>query len=478
MRLPPPFGWSKEDENAPVAVSVQGTIPAWLRGTLMRTAPCLYELGEWKAGHWFDGLALLYSFQFGGSGVAFKQRLLESDSRKELSAGVRSRAAFRTEMKRGFFNRLFHPIPRTTDNTNVNVVPWEGAWLSMTETSHQHVIDGDTLETRGTYKFQDGLGRTTLSAHPFPNPGVAKSLINIGSEMGIKNGLCIYRQQQGSPSRTIEGRVRLERLPYVHSFGVSPRYATLLEHPFTVSPRDMLWSNRGFIEHFKWQPERGGRIWLLNRADGTSRAYETKAFFCFHTINQFEDGDDVVLDFLAWDDPSIIEQLKIELLAKGHPPVQSKWVRARLKKGQSKADFEVMSETPFEFPVLNLKRSQCKPTEVVWGATITGSTRPPGATAPGGETADGADAAVLKVVHGKPVERFTSKGWTHGEPVMVPAPNATADDEGVLLAVASHAEGTKTGLFVIDAKSLTEIARVEIDVGLPLGFHGSFRLDA
>ena len=462
-RLPPPFGWSNEDEHAPVALSVHGTLPSWLRGTLMRTAPCLYELGEWKAGHWFDGLALLYSFQFGVD-VRFQQRLLESDARKEVSAGVRSRAAFRTEMKRGFFNRLFHPIPRTTDNTNVNVVPWEGAWLAMTETSHQHVIDGDTLKTRGTYRFQDGLGRTTLSAHPFPNPGVKGSLVNVGSEMSLKNALVIYRQQAGSPTRTVEGRVRLERLPYVHSFGVSPRFATLLEHPFTVSPRDMLWSNRGFIDHFQWKPERGGRLWLMDRRAGTSRAYETDAFFCFHTINQFEDGDDVVLDFLAWKDPGIIEQLRVEKLAAGHPPVGSRWVRARLKPGQTKADFEVMCETPFEFPVINLKRAQCQPTAVVWGATITGS-------------ADGADAAVLKVVPGQPVQRFTSPGWTHGEPVMVPAPNATADDEGVLLALASHAEGQKTALFVIDAKTLTEVARVEVDVGLPLGFHGSFRLD-
>ncbi|MFT3712944.1 MAG: carotenoid oxygenase family protein [Archangium sp.] len=465
-QLQPPFGWSKPDENAPVALSLNGTLPAWLRGTLMRTAPCLYELGEWKAGHWFDGLALLYSFKFGGdANVQFKQRLLESETRRELSAGVRSRAAFKTEMKRGFFNRLFHPIPRTTDNTNVNVVPWEGAWLAMTETSHQHVVDGDTLKTRGTYQFQDKLGRTTLSAHPTPNPGVRGSLINIGSEMGYRNALCIYRQQAGSPTRVIEGRVQLERLPYVHSFGISERYATLLDHPFTVSPRDMLWSNHGFIEHFKWMPERGGRIWLLDRRTGTSRAYETKSYFCFHTINQFEDGDDVVLDFLAWDDPSIIGKLRIDLLANGHPPVESKWVRVRLKPGQSKADFETMSDTPFEFPVVNLKRSQSKPTNVVWGATITGSS-------------EGADAAVLKIVPGQPVQRFTSSGWTHGEPVMVPSPDAQSDDEGVLLAVASHKDGVKTALFVIDAKSLTELARVELDVGLPLGFHGSFRLDA
>lgn len=459
MNLKPPFGWT--GDAGAVTPVVQGTLPEWLRGTLMRTAPALYALGEWTAGHWFDGLALLYAFEVRSDGVGFQQRLLQSESYRELERGDASRASFDTQMKRGFWNRLFHPIPRTTDNTNVNVVPWEDAWLAMTETSHQQVIDPKTLETRGTYRFRDGLDRTVLSAHAFPNPGVAKSLVNVGSEMSITNALLVYRQSAGNPTRTIEGRVKLERLPYVHSFGVSEHFATLIDHPFTVLPRDMLWSERGFITHFEWKPERATRLWLMDRRTGTSTPYETDAFFCFHAINQFEEGDDVVLDLLTWKDPTIIGQLKTELLAKGHPPVESKWVRARLKKGQKKVDLEPMHAQPFEFPVVNLKRSFAKKTEVVWGATISGD-----------------DAAVVKVVHGQPAKRFHSAGWTHGEPVMVPRPGATSDDDGVLLAVACHADGVRSALFVIDAKDLTEVARVELNVGLPLGFHGSFRFSA
>lgn len=459
MNLKPPFGWT--GDHGPVTPVVQGALPEWLRGTLMRTAPAVYAQGEWKAAHWFDGLALLYAFELNGGAPTFRQRLLASEAQQEVARGQRDRASFDTAMVRGFWNRLFHPIPRTTDNTNVNVVPWEDAWLALTETAHQHVIDPVTLETRGSYPYKDGLGRTTVSAHPFPNPGVPKSLVNIGSEMSLQNNLLIYRQQAGNPSRTIEGKVRLERLPYVHSFGISERYATLLEHPFTVSPRDMLWSNRGFIQHFEWKPERGGKLWLMDRRSGTSRAYETETFFCFHTINQFEDGDDVVLDFLAWKDPSVVAQLKTELLEKGHPPVASRWVRARLKPGATKVDLEPMHETLFEFPVIDLKRALAKPTKVVWGATIAGD-----------------DAAVVKVVPGEKALRFHLDGWTHGEPVMVPRPGATEPDDGVLLAVGCHADGVRSALFVIDAKALTEVARVEVNVGLPLGFHGSFNFSA
>ena len=39
-----------------------GTVPMWLNGKLIRTGPGLFEIGDTKYNHWFDGLALLHSF--------------------------------------------------------------------------------------------------------------------------------------------------------------------------------------------------------------------------------------------------------------------------------------------------------------------------------------------------------------------------------------------------------------------------------
>jgi beta,beta-carotene 9',10'-dioxygenase len=43
---------------------VEGTIPQWLVGSLIRTTPAQYEIGKRSYRHWFDGLAMLYSFTF------------------------------------------------------------------------------------------------------------------------------------------------------------------------------------------------------------------------------------------------------------------------------------------------------------------------------------------------------------------------------------------------------------------------------
>jgi beta,beta-carotene 9',10'-dioxygenase len=47
----------------PVALQVSGALPAWLKGTLLRTGPSKFEVGARSYNHWFDGLAMLHGFR-------------------------------------------------------------------------------------------------------------------------------------------------------------------------------------------------------------------------------------------------------------------------------------------------------------------------------------------------------------------------------------------------------------------------------
>ena len=44
---------------------VQGEVPTWLAGTLLRNGPAQFEVGERRFNHWFDGLAMLHRFTIG-----------------------------------------------------------------------------------------------------------------------------------------------------------------------------------------------------------------------------------------------------------------------------------------------------------------------------------------------------------------------------------------------------------------------------
>ena len=67
---------------------------------------------------------------------------------------------------------------------------------------------------------------------------------------------------------------------------------------------------------------------------------------------------------------------------------------------------------------------------------------------------------------------------TPSEPVFAKRPGGTAEDDGVLLSVALDTSPSKgkgqSALVVIDAKTMKEVARAEMPVIFPFGFHGHY----
>jgi carotenoid cleavage dioxygenase-like enzyme len=459
----PPFRWTRRDQHS-LPVHTQGSLPGWLTGELVRTAPAVFAAGSFRAEHWFDGLGLVYGFSFGEQ-VRFQQRLLESRVAQDIAQGRERTGTFDTTMKRGFFRRLMQPVPQITDNTNVNIVPWQGAWLAMTESPHQHVV-GDDLASRGLYHYEDALpSGLSLSAHPHFD-FVRNAQVNVGTTFGAKSELWVVRQSADGRAREVEGKLALKRVPYVHAFGLTAKHALIIDQPLSVNPLSMLWSNRGFIDHFKWQPERGTRLWKLNRESGVWTDYQTEALFCFHIVNTFDDGDDVVLDFLAFDDPSIIETFKTERLAAGAlPSLLPRFVRARLSPGKRHAELELLSEQRFDLPNIAYRQQQGQRYSAVWGAVLAADS----------QHGQSGSEIVRVDVESDSVVRFSEPDTTYGEPVFVPRPGATCAHEGVVLTVGSHAVAERSTLAVLDATTLEPLARCHVDLSIPLGFHGTHR---
>jgi beta,beta-carotene 9',10'-dioxygenase len=458
-----PFRWTQRDKQT-LPVTVSGSLPAWLQGSLVRTAPAIFEVGDWRAAHWFDGLGLVYGFTI-ADGVRFAQAPLDCQVAREIQAGDGTTASFGTPMRRTLWQRLRAPVPAVTDNANVNIVPWQGEWLAMTETAHQHVIEGSTLQSRGLYRYDDDLSPSmSMLAHPHFD-FTRDAMLNIGLTLGPKNELSLLRQGRGGRRREVEGKLALKRMPYVHDFGLSDRHAVLIAHPYTVNPLRLLFSNRGYIEPFRWQPERGTTLWKLDRATGRFTDYQTEPLFCFHTVNTFEDGDDVVLDFLAFDDPSVVGRVATARLeAEGMPTFLPRLVRARLSPGKRHADLTTLTDTRFEFPNIAYRAQHGRPYRTAWGVSIDA----------GG--AGGLTSEVVRVdLERDAVVRFSEPEVTYGEPVFVPRPGAAREDEGVILTVGSDTQRERSLLAVLDATTLEPLARCEVGLSLPLGFHGNFR---
>jgi beta,beta-carotene 9',10'-dioxygenase len=458
-----PFRWSQRAVDT-LPVHTRGRLPDWLQGQLVRTSPAVFETAGWRAAHWFDGLALLYGFSFEPGRVSFRQRLLDSRFATLAEQGLARTGTFGTPMKRNFFQRLLAPVPPITDNTNVNVVPWQGAWLAMTETPHQHVIDGGDMATRGLYRYQDKLpGSLNMTAHPhFDFDG--KAMVNIGIHYGRKTEFSVFRQGTHDKARTVEGKLAFERAPYLHDFGCSARHVVVIDHPLRGSAASMLFSNRPLIEHYKWQPETGTRLWKFERASGRWSSYETDALFCFHVVNTFEEGDDVVFDFVAYDDASIVDALRTDKLAAGELPAMTpRYVRARLRPGAKRAELELLSNQGFDFPAIAYRREHGKPYQQAWGVSLYAADA-------------GWQSQLVRVsTTGSEVRSFAERDVTYGEPVFVPHPQASHAGQGVILSVGSHLREERASLAVLDAETMVPLAHCDVELSLPLGFHGNFQ---
>jgi carotenoid cleavage dioxygenase len=65
-------------------------------------------------------------------------------------------------------------------------------------------------------------------------------------------------------------------------------------------------------------------------------------------------------------------------------------------------------------------------------------------------------------------------GWTSGEVVFAPRPGGTDDDDGWLVTVRSSADGSRSELLVLDARTLGEEATVALPWRVPHGFHAEW----
>ena len=58
--------------------------------------------------------------------------------------------------------------------------------------------------------------------------------------------------------------------------------------------------------------------------------------------------------------------------------------------------------------------------------------------------------------------------------MLVARPDATAEDEGVVLSVVLDVNQQKSFLLVLDARSFQELGQAQVPPHIPFGFHGQF----
>ena len=449
--------------DAPMALAVQGELPSWLAGTLLRTGPSKFEVGNRTYNHWFDGLAMLHRFAFERGSVTYANRFLRS---KAFGAAERtgkiSFGEFATDPCRTLFGRVAAIFaPKLTDNCNVNVLRFGGETVAFTETTLPMRFDPETLATLGVYGYEGRLRGQVSTAHAHYDAARAQHYSYM-VEFGRKSLYRLFRVADDG-AQAVVAEIPVDLPAYMHSFAMTERYLVLVEFPMVVSALALKFSGRPFIQNYRWQPGRGLRFHVIDKDSGREvRSACADAAFAFHHVNAYEEGDGLVIDMIAYPDATIIEQLYLARLREGLPiTATGVLTRFRVPLGEAPVTRRSLSPIPLELPRINYEACAGKLYRYVWGTGIQ---------LPG----DFLDQIVKIDAEAGDVASWYEGGCYPGEPVFVARPGAEAEDDGVLLSVVLDIENDRSFLLVLDATTLAEKARAVAPHAIPFHFHGNY----
>ncbi len=445
-------------------LSVEGTLPAYVRGSYYVNGPACFENGAVRYNHWLDGDGMVCALHFADDGVRFVNRFVRTTKwAKEQEAGTAVFRAFGTAFDGDQLKRnlgLESPV-------NVSVWPWRDTLLAFGEQGLPYELDPSTLETRGEYTFDRQLNAVSpLSAHPcFDHE--AGEMFNFGISFSPRRpSLTLYRF--GADGRLIY-RKRMP-LPYpcsVHDFGLSPRYAVFYLNPHLLDIDVFLRGRLPLNDALRWAPEEGTRLLVIDRETGTAVAdLPFGDRYCLHLIDCFEKGNRLTVDLIEMNEP-VYDQYTVPNLFPDVRPARPMRYLIDVE-GARLVDAETLQyDRMCDFPHIDPRRAG-RGYNRFWVLGISSSARP------GRKFFD--ELVCLDWNTGGVAGRWRAEKHCYlgNEPVFIPDPQH--ENDGVVLVQRYDARADTSTFLVFDANDVGAgpIATLPAGSAIPPLFHATF----
>ena len=322
---------------------VDGFIPEWLQGSLVRVGPAVWRLPKRSALHSFDGLAKVSRWSFAGganqTGAAFTDRFVESDV---YHASIQD-DSYPRGVTFGPFEPPFSPFQAKVgdDNNNVNVWTADGGRVfALTDGATIIELDAQSLKTIGHMNSTGPLaggasscahGLTDISAGAIAAGPTMLNFMSVPDGASGKLNVSAFRvgslnsSSQTGPTRDLVGfgtvQFPISDWPYMHSFARTASHFVLTAFP-AVLDFVALGLGKPLTECIQWRGDDAGQDDAgrmqkspgISSADKSSAAVPTRfavfaipppgsekidtqplaviedlpAFFSWHNVNTFE----------------------------------------------------------------------------------------------------------------------------------------------------------------------------------------------
>jgi hypothetical protein len=438
--------------KTPNRLQIEGTIPKDLDGVLYRNG---FGKLEGK-NHLFDYLALLMKFNFTNQEVFFVTKLADSHY---YNVSQHHRTLGGTNPCINSFMNLDTMMNINHDNLNANILRIDDKLITISDISSGNIIDPVSLNIIGKTNLNKPFLDIITSTHPI---GVkdSKYIYNYESEI-LNNKYKFYRMNKDSSSLKKEYFLEIptKRISYVHSFSLTPNYLIFIEYPFYWNITEIILSTN-ILPSMKWEPNSFANIMVINlKTNEVEKTFETAPFFSFHHVNAYEDDDgDIILDLIAYNDSSCIENFYMENLLKNATFPGGYLSRFHLDMYNNKYyRYNILgTNLNFEMPSIN-NEYRGEYYNYVYGMTTN---------------------SLVKVnVNKKQILSWEEQNQYPSEPIFVPRKSvslAMTEDNGYILSIVLDAISYNSYLLILDARTMKEIAKAIIPIPIPLTCHGFY----
>ncbi|BAC91630.1 carotenoid oxygenase family protein [Gloeobacter violaceus] len=451
-----------EAEQAYVIDAIEGTIPAELTGTLFRNGPGRFERGGVSYKHPFDGDGMISAVRFAGGRAHFQNRFVRTEGFIQESAAGRilSKNVFGTLRPGGFWANAFDFGFKNVANTGV--VYHGGRLLALWEAAPPHRLDPASLETFGLDDLAGALcGGKPFAAHPRLDPATG-DLISFGVRTGLQTVLYIYRLSPDGGVR-VESEHTVPGFAFVHDFALTENYWVFFQNPMALDPLPFVLGFKAAGECLRLAPGEPTRILLIPRNGGPVQTIATEPFFVFHHVNAFEREGRIVVDSIRYEE-YITTQEDRDFRQTDFSRLPEGWIwRTQIDPVKGRVEARPLLRRSAEFPQVHPDRVG-RPYRFAFAAAVHAE----------GGNAPLQAIAKLDVETGRAeFHSFAPSGFV-SEPIFVPRPDGTAEDDGWLLAMVYDARRDRSDLWILDGRDLTCLTRLGLKHHVPYSLHGTF----
>lgn len=281
--------------------SVEGAVPAVVRGTLYRNGPGLFDRGGFRKRNLLDGDGMVQSFTFHDRGVHYRNKFVRTRKfREEEAAGRFIYPSWSTQAPGGFWSNVMNT--RFLGQAGITVFPWRGRLYAFDECALPYELDPVTLDTAGESRLGLPEGFTIYAAHAKFDP-VSGEWLHFGVLYGPSPKLHVTVFKPNGELK-LHLAHSMPRNVYMHDWFVSERHFIFALHPVEMSYWPVLFGRKSILEALSWQPQKGNLIMVLDREGRQPPLLlETSPCYMWHSINACNRGGEIVADFLGYENP-------------------------------------------------------------------------------------------------------------------------------------------------------------------------------